>query len=331
MSFLASVAAFVCAALPALGVGWVIAFIASRLAPRVIAATARATPERRHRAFVALAMTPSILALAMFSAALLPPLVSLLVPALDHCLAHDDHHFHICFRHIPPVLVSGLAQGIALGLVVLGSFVLLRASLRARRRARAWRSLLLTSRYDSALGAHIVALTTPLAFTAGLWRPRVFVSEALVRDADPETLAIVLAHEHAHARRRDVLVLAVAAWGLRLFGRRTRALLQAELALSAERAADECAAHASGDRLAVAAAIIRVAQHVTASPQLGVARVHFGAGHIDARVAALMAPSPAITGRAVALAALGAAALGLLVAADPLHHVIETLVGQLVP
>ncbi len=330
MSFLATVAALLCAALPALGVGWLIAFVASRLTPRVAAATARATPERRHRAFVALAMAPSILALATFTAALLPPLVSLFVPAFDHCLEHDDHHFHLCFRHMPSALTSGLAQGVALGSVVLGSVALLRASMRARRRARAWRSLLLTSRYEPLLGAHVVALTTPLAFTAGLWRPRVFLSRALVHDADAETLAIVLAHEHAHARRRDVLVAAVAAWGLRLFGRRTRARLQAELALSAERAADECAAHASGDRLAVAAAIIRVAQHVGAAPQLGVARANFGAGHIDARVAALMAPPATVTGRAVALAVLGATALGLLVAAGPLHQLIESLVGRFV-
>lgn len=331
MNVLATVAALVCAALPALGVGWLIAFIASRVTPRVVAATASATPERRHRTFVALAMAPSILALATFSAALLPPLASLFVPALDHCLEHDDHHFHLCFRHIPLALTSGFAQGIALGAVALGSIALVRFSMRARRRAGAWRSLLLTSRHDAALGAHIVALTTPIAFTAGLWRPRVFVSQALIRDADPETLAIVLAHEHAHARRRDVLVAAVAAWGLRLFGRRTRARLQAELALSAERAADECAARANGDRLAVAAAIIHVAQHAAAAPPLGIARANFGAGHIDARVAALMAPPSAVTGRALALGVLGATTLGMLVAAGPLHHLIESLVGRFVP
>jgi Zn-dependent protease with chaperone function len=331
MSSLAVVAALVCAAVPALGVGWLIALVASRLTPRVAAATARATPERRHRTFVALAMAPSILALAVFSAALLPPLVSLFVPSLDHCLEHDDHHFHLCFRHIPAALTSGLAQGLALGSVVAGSVALLRASVRARRRARAWRSLLLTSRYEPGLGAHVVALATPLAFTAGLWRPRVFVSQALVHDSDPETLAIVLAHEHAHARRRDVLVAELTAWGLGLFARRARVRLQAELALSAERAADECAARASGDRLAVAAAIIHLAQHAAVAPPLGFARASFGAGNIDARVAALMAPPAAATGRALAWGVVGATTVGMLAAAGPLHHLIESLVGRFVP
>lgn len=55
--------------------------------------------------------------------------------------------------------------------------------------------------------AQVVCLATGdrVAFCAGLWRPRVYVSLGAVQRLDADELAAVLAHENAHARRRDPL------------------------------------------------------------------------------------------------------------------------------
>jgi len=43
----------------------------------------------------------------------------------------------------------------------------------------------------------------PFASCIGLWRPAIYVSEGLVRQASPAALRAALAHEEAHRRRRD--------------------------------------------------------------------------------------------------------------------------------
>lgn len=45
----------------------------------------------------------------------------------------------------------------------------------------------------------------PAAFTAGLWRPHVYVTNGAVETLPPDELDAVLAHEAAHVRRRDPL------------------------------------------------------------------------------------------------------------------------------
>jgi Zn-dependent protease with chaperone function len=56
--------------------------------------------------------------------------------------------------------------------------------------------------------ALIIADDRPLAFCAGLLRPRVYVSTGAVALLDEPALPAVLVHERHHARRRDPLRLA---------------------------------------------------------------------------------------------------------------------------
>jgi Zn-dependent protease with chaperone function len=53
----------------------------------------------------------------------------------------------------------------------------------------------------------VVCITSvaPTAFCAGALRPRVYVTDSLVDLLQPSALAAVIAHEQAHARRRDPL------------------------------------------------------------------------------------------------------------------------------
>src|SRR3984885_12196247 len=96
-------------------------------------------------------------------------------------------------------------------LAVLGSVVTARAltgALREVRASRRFQRLLVQSEPRPLHGALLIADPQPLAFCAGLLRPRVYVSSGAVAILDEEALGAVLAHERHHARRRDPLRLA---------------------------------------------------------------------------------------------------------------------------
>jgi hypothetical protein len=91
----------------------------------------------------------------------------------------------------------------------------------------------------------VVAGARPLAFCAGLVRPRVFVSEGALECLSEDELAAVVEHEAHHAARRDPLRLLVAraiggAYSLGALARHEQAL--------AELAADDAAVRSRGAR-----------------------------------------------------------------------------------
>lgn len=100
------------------------------------------------------------------------------------------------------------------------------------------------------------------AFTAGLWRPVIFVARDLARVLPANELAAVIAHEDAHRRRRDPLRLTV--WrflACMLFFLPVLRRLEEDMADEAEVAADdEAVAHAHVEPLALAAALVSVAR-----------------------------------------------------------------------
>jgi Zn-dependent protease with chaperone function len=111
----------------------------------------------------------------------------------------------------------------------------------------------------------------PLAFCAGVLRPRIYVSTATVDALDDEQLAAVLAHEAHHARQRDplrVLVARVLADALfflpaaRRLGDRYEDL--------AELAADRAALRASGGQVAPLASAL-LSLEATNSAVVGIA------------------------------------------------------------
>ena len=100
------------------------------------------------------------------------------------------------------------------------------------------------------------------AFTAGLWRPVIFVARDLARVLPANELAAVIAHEDAHRRRRDPLRLTV--WrflACMLFFLPVLRRLEEDMADEAEVAADdEAVAYAHIEPLALAAALVSVAR-----------------------------------------------------------------------
>ena len=165
-----------------------------------------------------------------------------------------------CARVVPTADVGSFA---VLGLATLGSIVLVLTArsafrgVRAARRVVARLRVVERRRFDG-VEVEVFDHRGPLAFCAGLLRPRIYVSTGTIGLLTPEQLGAVLAHEAHHAGQRDplrMLVSGVLADGL-FFAPALRRLAQRYAAL-AELAADRAAAASQrGDAGALAGALL---------------------------------------------------------------------------
>ena len=309
----------------------------ARASPRALARPSAACSGRRCGAPRAASIRPRGRALALL-AAVAPSLAAAagdraLPPARllggDHCALHGGHA-HLCLFH--PAAAQGGAAATLLALAAGGlGFALLSGAVALARARRAIAGLAPATRAGLAADVRVVASDAPVSLTLGAWRPRVVISDGLLRRLDAPALAVVLAHERAHARRRDALrTLFAHALSWPHLPRVRRALL-AELALATERACDEAAAEQSGDRLLVAETIVEVEKLVAGWPRAGrgALAAAFGGSDVPPRVESLLAePAPlAGAGRAWLTAAVALATL--LPLAEPLHHATEHLLRAL--
>lgn len=290
------------------------------LAPPILRRAGTRSPAERARLAFRLGVAPAAFGLLATALCFLPGIAGLVGLAQDHCLQHDDGHLHLCLVHRPAL--SGVAEFAALGAVALFLLVLLVREVRARILVRRlWQT---AAFWNGPLVEVDVPL--PFAITVGRLRPKVVLSSALRAALPPRQLDVVVAHETAHAHRRDALrrfLLDLLAF-LHLPALRRR--LITEHALACEQACDEVAAQVTGDRLLVAETILAVERLLPHRPLLGAA---FADSNVEARVGSLLAPAPAAR-NARGTAVWIAFALGLsLVLADLLHHFTETLLGVL--
>lgn len=305
--------------------GGAAALLASLAYPRVRARLAALPAGVRARWVMAWAALPWLASAALLALCFVPSFWSVLGLAVDHCPLHDDGHVHLCLAHAPLhpvspaewVLLAAAALGV--GAVALG---VLRAQLATWRAVSAL--LRIAGQGDQAGG--LVASAEPLSVTAGLVWPLVLVSTGLRSRLAPRQVEAVLAHERAHARRRDPLRLVAVALLGAAYSPGTRKLLLSDAALACEEAADEEAALEIGDRTVVAEAIVAVERLLgdRAHPiGLGVGMTGCAT---EVRVEALLRdpipPPPAST----SLRLLGAAlAAGALLAAFEIHHLTESV------
>lgn len=124
------------------------------------------------------------------------------------------------------------------------------------------------------------------AFTTGLLRPVVYVSDRLASELSASELRAVIAHEDAHRRRRDPLRLTV--WrflGCALFFLPALRALVEDMADEAEIAADDAAASSAGvEPLALASALIAIAERYRAGLPIPSAVGLLGRDLLDRRV-----------------------------------------------
>lgn len=179
-------------------------------------------------------------------------------------------------------------------------------------------------------GAALLPVAEPQAFVLGFLRPRVYVSQGLLAAA--ASVPSVLAHEAAHARRRDPLRRLCASLALAWHLPGVDALLERRLARAQEMAADAAAAGALGDAPGVAEALVRLARARRAQPAAALGW-DGRAGDLAARVGALLdervrpdRPRPMAV-----LTWAGLAWGGLLLAAEPLHRGAERLLRLIDP
>ena len=287
-----------------------------------------AAPAPRAWVALAVALAPALVAVALVAICLAPGLAAPFGSHGDHCLAHTEHP-HLCLTHHGALSAPLSALLIAAAAISLGVLVRLAVQLVHARR----RGVILerASAGRLAPGVTLVHSARPFSLAAGLLRPHIWISTALVDALESEQLAVVLAHERGHVRRRDALCRwAAAACSLPLWPSVRRALL-AELSLASEQACDEAAVVRVSDRLHVAETLLAVERLLGsgAGPAEPAGVLAFGGSTVPERVRSLLAgPPAAVSLRYAALAALGVpvvAALG----ADRIHHATEHLLGAL--
>jgi hypothetical protein len=270
------------------------------------------------RLALAIAAAPAAVAAIAITVALLPSFGV----GIDHCLAHDPHHPHLCLHHVPPMpgwalLLVGLALIArmvgAIGQAAHGAWV---SRSTARRLAEA---------APAAGGVHVLPTAEAKAFVLGIVRPRLFASAGLL-SLGPEVSDAVLAHERAHLTRRDPLRRFAAGLLLafHLPGIATR--IRRRLLLAQEMAADADAAAEVGDPGRVAAALLSLARS-RVQPAVGVA---FAGGDVERRVLALLDPvdTDPLPAHSIKVLLVAVALVAALLA-GPLHHGLETLLGLL--
>lgn len=273
-------------------------------------------PPRSARVLMALALLPAVLSLSLTVLVATPALQPWLITA--HCHPNIGCGYHSPAALAPPALA-------VLGLL---SFLLL--ALQVDRRIRTVREHAQVLRR---LGRHaqspiaerpygLIDHPQPLAFTTGLLRPQVWLTQGLVGRLGDEALAIVLAHEIAHQRRRDPLRHLVA--GLARIWPRPCVLLS-DLYQASEHVADRSAAHLHGHRR-VAETLIQV-QRLAQGP-CSSASTAFADGDLQDRIHRLLLPpaQPAPMGARLVLFVLLLVGTVFL-CIEPLHHLSEWLMG----
>lgn len=239
------------------------------------------------------------------------------------------HHFtgRVCFLGAPPWDYRlGLALPLVMGLTAIGGIVLgilrimLMQTVVARKGTVAGQELQArAARLAEQIGAprprvRLYAYERPLAITHGLLRPTVLLSTWMVERLDHAELDSVLAHELAHAARRDYLVawlattLRDAFWYLP-----TSRFAFAQLQREKESACDELAVRATGRPLALASALGKVWQHSLGTAPLLMGQALTGAPEaIERRIERLLAePQVETAPPGERTAALGLAVAGL--------------------
>ena len=160
---------------------------------------ARLEPSAQSRIALAAAVAPAFLGAVFVGGASYDRVLS--GPA-DFCLRLHDS--------AAPSLILLLSVAILVGRVLTYGIQTIVVILRAVRL-----SLVLSgASYKAFMGCLVLPVEEPQAYVLGVLKPRVYVSQGLLEQTNEDDLASVLAHERAHAARRDPLRRLIASAGL---------------------------------------------------------------------------------------------------------------------
>lgn len=184
----------------------------------------------------------------------------------------------------------------------------------------------------------LLALTQPLeqavhrlptdeitAFTTGFITRTTFVSEGLLTQLEPHEVAVVLAHEHAHAHHADPLKRWVYSLLTLIFPPAVRTSLNDDYQLAQEMRADCAAVTAQSDSFTVASVMVKVARLLKAAePQPVGSAAFIQSEQLERRITSLVMPRhdcPSL--RFIRRLALPIVALVVASLVDGLHHQLE--------
>ncbi len=186
----------------------------------------------------------------------IPAAVGRCVDAAGELLSHPLGHWpHIAASVIVLLLITRL--GYAILVTVRG----------VRSDVASFASLALTPGYDGGRAVRVVRYDPPLAYSIGLVRRRVVISDSLSWLLREDERRAVIGHELAHVEGWHTLLL----FGGRVIARAYGFLppvrrATSHLLLGLEVAADEAAVRASGDPLVVARALTAMAKSMNPTP-----------------------------------------------------------------
>jgi len=272
----------------------------------------RCAPAVQSRLLLVAALAPAFLTTIIFVASVADWLLS--GPA-DFCLEQSDSaHSSISLLLLFSFFFSRVA--------ILG----FRFAADTRRAANANRAFQRASAVTFA-GCRVLPIEEPQAFVLGMLKPCVYLSQGLLATLSQDDLRLVLAHEKAHARRRDPLRRFVASVGLLFHLPGIATMLNRRLARSQEMTADAEAAHEADERPRLAEALVRFAR-LRVSPAT-IARMEFLNGDLEARVRELLDSSSRTKGPSTSMIISGFIALFVLsfFAAHMLHHLSVSLLS----
>lgn len=279
-------------------------------------------PKRRLHRFTLVALLPWLLP-ASWAAALAGVALGKRAGWIDdHCRIHGDRHPHLCFEHFPAIQIEPLAGAALLMVLAAVTMVVVRhAWVALARRARLAALLRLVP--SNGLVRKIDD-ERPLAMVARPLRPVLLVSRGLFDGLDARERRIVIAHEAAHLRGRDLIKSSLFECLLALHPPASAARLRAHWRQAIEERADDRVARRFGGA-DTAQALLKVVRRQQLPAPIGLAA---GGADIVRRVERLLAADePEVFSRDWSTVALG---LSLLVSAAWLagaHHAIETVLG----
>lgn len=235
-----------------------------------------------------------------------------------------DESYGLVLRVLAGLTVVLLLASLARGVVI---WWRTRAALRAAFAGAARHNLA-----GASLPTYIVDTEFPIVAVTGLLRSRLLVARSVVDACQDGELRAVLAHEQAHAERRDNLKrLAVVLAPDVLAGTRWADAMHRAWREAAEFAADDAAeALGPGGRPALAAALLRVARLAPRHLTLPVpASALYRGENLGVRVARLLAPAVPISTDRRWSGAAGWTLAVCLVMLEGLHELFETAVAIL--
>lgn len=230
--------------------------------------------------------------------------------AVEFCLVAGAKLFQHPLKHWPSIAAAFLLVTFVVRLG-LGTVLTVRDSRRADP-ARGASSYRLVDPY----ALRLVPTSEPIAYTTGILRPKIVMSEGLFASLSEGELLAVVAHERAHARGMHLPLLFLA----RVVGRSFKMIppvrkASEQLVTALESSADDAAVEAVGDRLVVLQAMQSVAQARQDELVLGM-----GGGSLGARARRIARPSSPIAGGKVGLA-LVSSVIGIAIIATALAWV----------